>query len=67
MLNFAAQNIQHDDWRFKNAGLIAIGSITEGPDKLKFLQEFIVPAMPQLELMLTHSNPRVRQVAVWVV
>jgi len=28
-----AFSIQQNDWRSKYAGLIALGSITEGPDK----------------------------------
>ena len=38
-IKFVAANIQAaDSWKQRYAGLIALGSITEGPDKQKFLE-----------------------------
>lgn len=38
VIKFVAANIQAaDSWKQRYAGLIALGSITDGPDKQKFL------------------------------
>ena len=41
VVQFVASNIQQPNWKNKYASLIALGSITEGPDKQKFLEVII--------------------------
>ena len=47
------------------AGLIALGSITDGPDKQKFL-EVIAQALNSLFLLFSDQSPKVRQAICWV-
>jgi hypothetical protein len=37
VIAFVADNIKSDQWKMKYASLIALGSITEGPNKQNFL------------------------------
>jgi hypothetical protein len=36
VVQYVAQHIQSQNWKEKYASLMALGSITEGPDKQKF-------------------------------
>jgi hypothetical protein len=36
VINYVAANIMQPNWKQKYSALIALGSITEGPDKQKF-------------------------------
>ena len=47
VVQFVAANIQEDSWKHKYASLMALGSITEGPDKQKFL-EVVIQALQNL-------------------
>lgn len=47
VVQFVAANIQQPSWKNKYAALMALGSITEGPDKQKFL-EVIIQALQNL-------------------
>lgn len=47
VVQFVAVNFQLDNWKAKYASLMALGSITEGPDKQKFL-EVIIQALQNL-------------------
>lgn len=65
-IKFVAANIQAaDSWKQRYAGLIALGSITEGPDKQKFL-EVIAQALHQLLLLFSDASPKVREAICWV-
>ena len=65
-IKFVAANIQAaDSWKQRYAGLIALGSITEGPDKHKFL-EVIAQALNQLLLLFSDGSPKVREAICWV-
>lgn len=33
VINFVSENIGSEDWKKRYAALLALGSITEGPDK----------------------------------
>lgn len=65
-IKFVATNIQAtESWKQRYAGLIALGSITEGPDKQKFL-EVIAQALNQLLHLFSDTSPKVREAICWV-
>jgi len=41
VVQYVSQNIILDSWKNKYAALMALGSITEGPEKQKFLEIII--------------------------
>lgn len=47
VLDFVAQNIQSQDWKKRYSALLALGAITEGPEKMKYI-EIIQPGLPNL-------------------
>ena len=53
------------EWKNKYASLMALGSITEGPERAKF-QEVIISAMPNLLNMFSDENAKVREAISWV-
>lgn len=65
-IKFIAENIQAaNSWKLRFAGLIALGSITDGPDKQKFL-EMIGQALESLLSLFSDQSPKVRQAVCWV-
>ena len=59
------ENIQKPDWKSKYSSLIALGSITEGPEKQQFL-EVIVQAFQHLLQMFKDQSGKVREAISWV-
>ena len=47
VIDYVAANLSTNTWQQKYAALIALGSITEGPEKQHFL-DVIVPTFPSL-------------------
>ena len=47
VLAFVSQNIQSPDWKKRYSSLLALGAITEGPEKIKFMN-VIVPGLSNL-------------------
>ncbi|XP_059088722.1 importin subunit beta-1-like [Tigriopus californicus] len=66
VLPFVKDNIKHSDWRFRDAALMAFGSILEGPDPTN-MKPIVEQAMPMLiELMLDQSVV-VKDTAAWTI
>lgn len=66
-LTFAHTKMQGQSWQENYIGLIALGSICEGPSADKIAKEFD-PAFPLIVKMLsTSQSSRVRQAAAWVI
>ena len=65
VVQFVAANIQNQDWKLKYASLMALGSITEGPDKQEFLN-IIIQSFQNLLAMFQDSNSKVREAISWV-
>jgi importin subunit beta-1 len=65
VVEFVAANIQQAHWKNKYASLMALGSITEGPEKQKFL-EVVIQALQNLLMMFKDKNPKVREAISWV-
>ena len=52
-------------WQSRYAGLMALGSIAEGPSHEKY-RSIIYQAMPSLVNMFTDSAPKVREMVAWL-
>lgn len=66
VLPFVKDNIRHADWRYRDAAVMAFGSILEGPDPEK-LKPIVEQAMPMLIELLTDGSVVVRDTAAWTV
>ena len=47
VIEFVSLNIMNPDWKKRYSALLALGAITEGPEKLKYIQ-VIQPGLPNL-------------------
>ena len=65
VVTYVAQYIQSQNWKEKYAALMALGSITDGPDKQKFAM-VIVQALQNLLAMFNDQNGKVREAISWV-
>ena len=62
---FVSENIVQPDWKLRYASLMALGAISDGPDKAKFA-EVIVPSLDQLMAMFVDPAFKVRYAIGWV-
>lgn len=65
VIKFVAQNIQSPNWKHRYSALLALGSITEGPDKMNF-NNVIMPGLPNLINLFQDSHAKVREAIGWV-
>lgn len=65
VVSYVAAHIQSQNWKEKYAALMALGSITEGPDRTKF-SLVIVQALQNLLAMFQDTNGKVREAISWV-
>lgn len=65
VFTYVSENIVQTNWKQKYAALIALGSITEGPEKQQFV-DVIMPTLTNLLLMFKDPNSNVRQAISWV-
>mmetsp|Transcript_8492 Transcript_8492/g.14282 ORF Transcript_8492/g.14282 Transcript_8492/m.14282 type:complete len:107 (+) Transcript_8492:1058-1378(+) len=65
VVQFVSANIVVADWKNKYASLMALGSITEGPDRQIFAT-LIVQSMVNLLNMFNDPNGKVREAISWV-
>jgi hypothetical protein len=65
VIAFVSMNIQHADWKKRYSALLALGAITEGPDKVNFMQ-VIMPGLPNLINMFKDPHAKVREAIAWV-
>ncbi|GAB1607726.1 importin subunit beta-1 isoform X1 [Argonauta hians] len=66
VLPFVKEHIVHTDWRFRDAAVMAFGSILEGPDRNK-LKPIVEQAMPMLINLLKDRSVVVRDTTAWAV
>jgi len=66
VLPFVTQHIKSPDWKFRDAALMAFGSILEGPDgaKLKPLVEQVLPILMEL---MQDPQVAVKDTAAWTI
>lgn len=41
VIDFVSNNINSPNWKLRYSSLLALGSITEGPDRMKFLNKIM--------------------------
>uniref|UniRef100_A0A8C4TLZ7 Karyopherin (importin) beta 1 n=1 Tax=Erpetoichthys calabaricus TaxID=27687 RepID=A0A8C4TLZ7_ERPCA len=66
VLPFIKENIKHPDWRYRDASVMAFGSILEGPD-LNQLKPLVIQAMPTLIELMKDPSVVVRDTTAWTV
>lgn len=66
VVEFVSQNIRSESWKDRYAALIALGAITEGPERAKF-SEIIVPSFNDLINMFGDQSVKVREAISWVI
>lgn len=64
VLTFVEANIRSDDWKRREAGVMALGSILEGPD-LKLLETLMQEALPVLISMMSDPVVQVQDTTAW--
>jgi importin subunit beta-1 len=64
VLPFVNQNIQQPDWRYREAAVMAFGSILEGPDP-NSLQPIVEQALPMLLKLMEDKSVVVRDTVAW--
>lgn len=66
VLPFIKENIKHPDWRYRDASVMAFGSILEGPE-LNQLKPLVIQAMPTLIDLMKDRSVVVRDTTAWTV
>ena len=61
---FVEQNIRNQDWRFREASVMAFGSILDGPSSA-ILQPLVSQALPVIIEMMQDSSVHVKDTAAW--
>ncbi|KAJ3185253.1 karyopherin beta [Gaertneriomyces sp. JEL0708] len=64
VLTFVQQHIQSSDWRYKEASVMAFGSIMDGPNP-DLLGPLVIQAMPVLIVMMKESIVQVKDTTAW--
>lgn len=66
VLPFVKDNIHNQDWKFRDAAVMAFGSVLEGPDPQK-LKPLVEQALPMLIETLKDSSVMVRDTGAWTI
>lgn len=66
ILPFVTEHIKSPDWRYRDAAVMAFGSILEGPNP-ETLKPIVESAMPMLLELLKDTSVVVRDTAAWTV
>lgn len=66
VIEFVSLNINHADWKKRYSALLALGAITEGPERVKFMN-VIIPALQNLIQLFQDSHSKVREAIAWVI
>lgn len=66
VIPFVTENIRHEDWRYRDAAVMAFGSILEGPDP-NTLKQLVDQAFPMLIESLKDPSVIVRDTAAWTI
>ncbi|CAG8501128.1 9352_t:CDS:10 [Paraglomus occultum] len=64
VVSFVDSRIRDEDWRSREAAVMAFGSILEGPDQ-KMLSNLVNQALPVLIEMMKDSSPQVKDTTAW--
>ncbi|GAW83447.1 importin-beta 2 [Plasmodium gonderi] len=66
VISFVEENFIHEDWRRRDAAVLAYGSIMEGPDTEK-LKPLVEESVGQLSEVLRDPSVSVRDTAAWTI
>lgn len=66
VLPFVNDNIKHHDWRYRDAAVMAFGSILEGPDPAS-LKSIVEQALPMLISLMSDDSVIVRDTVAWTI
>eukprot|EP00127_Corallochytrium_limacisporum_P006618 Clim_evm47s231 gene=Clim_evmTU47s231 len=66
VMPFVRDHIQHGDWHYREAAVMAFASILEGPS-MKVLDQQVRGALPVIAQLLGDENVQVRDSAAWAV
>lgn len=66
VLPFVKDNIKHVDWRFRDAAVMAFGSILEGPEPNN-LKPIVEQAMPMFIELMSDESVVVRDTVAWTI
>ncbi|KAL3122426.1 hypothetical protein niasHT_001461 [Heterodera trifolii] len=66
ILPFIQQHFTNPDWHYREAAIMAFGSILEGPSKQKLLT-LVEQAIQPLIVTLSDSHPAVKDTAAWAI
>ncbi|CAG8614080.1 2754_t:CDS:10, partial [Ambispora leptoticha] len=64
VIPFVENHIRSSEWRFREAAVMAFGSILEGPDH-KMLANLVNQALPVLIEMMKDPSPQVKDTTAW--
>ncbi len=65
VIEFVSQNITSPNWKQRYSALLSLGAITEGPDKMQFMN-VVMPGLQNLISMFTDANAKVREALGWL-
>lgn len=66
VLEFVEQNITNDNWRNREAAVMAFGSIMDGPDKTQRTY-FVHQALPAILNLINDPSLQVKETAAWCI
>jgi importin subunit beta-1 len=67
IIGFVASNIQSADWRFREAAILAFGSMLDGPKDRPKMMAYIKQCMQFLLQYFKDQNPVVKSSSLWTV
>ena len=65
VIDFVSKNIANQDWKLRYSSLLALGAVTEGPERIKFMNK-IMPGLSNLITMFGDGHGKVREAISWV-
>jgi importin subunit beta-1 len=66
VIPFVKDHVKSEDWKYRDAAIMAFGSILEGPDP-KALTPLVQQAMPTLITMMTDVSVVVQDTVAWTI
>ncbi|CCD22494.1 karyopherin beta NDAI_0A03370 [Naumovozyma dairenensis CBS 421] len=66
VLSFVEKNITNDNWRNREAAVMAFGSIMDGPSKEQ-LSIYVEQALPAVLTLMNDSSLQVKETAAWCI
>lgn len=65
IINFVSENVASPNWKLRYSSLIALGGVTEGPTRARFVSK-VMPGLQSLMGMFNDPNGKVREAISWV-